>query len=227
MKKFGFTLAEVLITLGIVGVVAALTAPALVKNSGQAKIGPSLMRFVNTWEVACQQLMNDEDLSRLNSLGTFTDQNPKLLSHLSKYMIMTPLPAADANAYRYYPPDGSGNGSKIQFPNQSYQLKDGSIIWAQFQNLASDDIREMAGIKTMMGAIMIDINGLKGNNRTGKEVFMFDVADSGKLIPYGSNMFKALYNGTFVNQCSLTTKKGYDGLACTGKIADNGWKADY
>lgn len=33
MKKQGFTLAEVLITLGIVGVVAALTAPALVMSS--------------------------------------------------------------------------------------------------------------------------------------------------------------------------------------------------
>ena len=30
--KFGFTLAEVLITLGIIGVVAALTLPSLVTN---------------------------------------------------------------------------------------------------------------------------------------------------------------------------------------------------
>lgn len=30
MKKFGFTLAEVLITLGIIGVVAALTIPRLI-----------------------------------------------------------------------------------------------------------------------------------------------------------------------------------------------------
>ena len=29
MKKFGFTLAEVLITLGIIGVVAALTLPSV------------------------------------------------------------------------------------------------------------------------------------------------------------------------------------------------------
>ena len=33
MKKFGFTLAEVLVTLGIIGVVAALTAPALILSS--------------------------------------------------------------------------------------------------------------------------------------------------------------------------------------------------
>ena len=38
--KQGFTLAEVLITLGIIGVVAALPAPALVQNAGNAKVGP-------------------------------------------------------------------------------------------------------------------------------------------------------------------------------------------
>ena len=33
MKIFGFTLAEVLITLGIIGVVAAMTIPGLIQNS--------------------------------------------------------------------------------------------------------------------------------------------------------------------------------------------------
>lgn len=33
MQKRGFTLAEVLITLGIIGVVSALTAPALSTNT--------------------------------------------------------------------------------------------------------------------------------------------------------------------------------------------------
>ncbi len=32
MKKFGFTLAEVLITLGVIGVVAAITIPGIIKN---------------------------------------------------------------------------------------------------------------------------------------------------------------------------------------------------
>ncbi len=31
-EKFGFTLAEVLITLGIIGIVSAMTIPTLVKN---------------------------------------------------------------------------------------------------------------------------------------------------------------------------------------------------
>lgn len=33
MKKFAFTLAEVLITLGIIGVVAVITLPAVINNS--------------------------------------------------------------------------------------------------------------------------------------------------------------------------------------------------
>ena len=38
-KNFGFTLAEILITLGIIGIVAALTAPQLVSNY-QKKVVP-------------------------------------------------------------------------------------------------------------------------------------------------------------------------------------------
>ena len=36
-KRFGFTLAEVLITLGIIGVVAAMTIPTLISNTNSAK----------------------------------------------------------------------------------------------------------------------------------------------------------------------------------------------
>ena len=41
MKKHGFTLAEVLITLSIIGVVATMTLPALMTNTAeqQAKTG--------------------------------------------------------------------------------------------------------------------------------------------------------------------------------------------
>lgn len=35
--KYGFTLAEVLITLGIIGVVAAMTIPTLIANTNGAK----------------------------------------------------------------------------------------------------------------------------------------------------------------------------------------------
>ena len=42
--KFGFTLAEVLITLGIIGIVAAMTLPALIQNYQQAVINQQFKR---------------------------------------------------------------------------------------------------------------------------------------------------------------------------------------
>ena len=44
MLKKGFTLAEVLITLAIIGVVSALTIPALVQDASEAEIEPKLRK---------------------------------------------------------------------------------------------------------------------------------------------------------------------------------------
>lgn len=45
MKKFGFTLAEVLITLGIIGVVAALTMPTLIQSHKKHVVETRLKHF--------------------------------------------------------------------------------------------------------------------------------------------------------------------------------------
>ncbi len=47
IKRFGFTLAEVLITLGIIGVVAAMTIPTLVSQTGQAEFKTGLKKAVS------------------------------------------------------------------------------------------------------------------------------------------------------------------------------------
>lgn len=48
MKKEAFTLAEVLITLGIIGVVAALTIPTLIQNYKKREIETSLQKIYST-----------------------------------------------------------------------------------------------------------------------------------------------------------------------------------
>src|SRR5574344_362497 len=45
MKKLAFTLAEVLIVLGIIGVVAAMTIPTLMQKYRESKIETSLKKF--------------------------------------------------------------------------------------------------------------------------------------------------------------------------------------
>ena len=52
MKKIAFTVAEVLITLGIVGVVAALTFPMLAENYQRIIVETRLKKFYNTFNQA-------------------------------------------------------------------------------------------------------------------------------------------------------------------------------
>lgn len=46
-RKLGFTLAEVLITLGIIGVVAAMTIPSLMNSTGQAEFKTGMKKALS------------------------------------------------------------------------------------------------------------------------------------------------------------------------------------
>ena len=76
MKREGFTLAEVLITLGIIGVVAAMTIPTLISNTNGAQFKTGFKKALSTLNQAV--LMNlaieDYDFSSLASTTTIDDQ---------------------------------------------------------------------------------------------------------------------------------------------------------
>lgn len=60
MRKFGFTLAEVLITLGIIGVVAAMTMPVLINNVRNKQLETAFKGAYSILSQAVQQVANDE-----------------------------------------------------------------------------------------------------------------------------------------------------------------------
>lgn len=62
MKKYGFTLAEVLIALGIIGVVASLTAPTFVSNIRNTANASRLSATVSTLENAFTTMIAKEDV---------------------------------------------------------------------------------------------------------------------------------------------------------------------
>ena len=58
-RKFGFTLAEVLITLGIIGVVAAITLPTLIQNYKRHVVANKLKTDVSILQQALQRSIAD------------------------------------------------------------------------------------------------------------------------------------------------------------------------
>ena len=249
MKRVkGFTLAEILITLGIIGVVAALTAPALVQNAGNAKIGPALQKIKTTLEVANQQILYDNSISDLTSLTTYD------ISDSDSDWEAAVESATDAfNAYCYYlsksVPD-SYYGNFYQAGNAYY--RDGSTAFSYSKDSSNDIVFTMPGgaqiffqwyksqnsvsngsYKGLFVSFVADINGFgTGPNVMGKDLFWFVVDRSGAVVPHGSHAANFAYgqerwdvSGTG-NTCMEDDVSDY-GYGCAGSVFDNNLKVVY
>src|SRR5574344_534598 len=71
-KKSAFTLAEVLITLGIIGVVAALTLPSLIENHNKKVWVTALQKNYSVIEQGFQKMMADDGVQNLDDTTAFS-----------------------------------------------------------------------------------------------------------------------------------------------------------
>ena len=145
-RKYAFTLAEVLITLGIIGIVAALTIPSLMSNYRKKVIETRLSKFYATINNAIKLAEYDyDDRTGWDELGSgfIKDENgndtatPKAEAWVNKYIV--PYIKGDTKmtnkngCIELYFQDGSMvaiNGAGwLFYPNaQKYkQIKDGNI----------------------------------------------------------------------------------------------------
>ena len=251
MKKTGFTLAEVLITLGIIGVVAALTTPSLVNNIGDAKLGPSLSKFNNTFSNAVALAMERSGITQFhsNSIALLTE-----IGLLSNHIIMVPyegtytftdaigtnLKNVESNSrtwQNYLDTQANPNHTQAQLDAIAAQLE-GTPIVNRLNNGSvmvivpiNNAVSEVNGVfKGAVAEVLIDIDGDdNGNNRAGADVFGFLLDASGVLIPAGSAAHKYVnqsgptYIGNYTDQCNNGVGDLQRNFACTGRIADNNW----
>lgn len=74
MKRlYGFTLAEVLITLGIIGIVAALTIPTLINNYQKKAYIAALQKTYSQTQNAFKLMMADEGVDFLSQTKFFAE----------------------------------------------------------------------------------------------------------------------------------------------------------
>lgn len=84
MGKKGFTLAEVLITLGIIGIVAAMTLPALISNFRGKAAAAKIKKFYSIMQQAVVLSEQDNGPSR-DWIATFSE-NPDAQIYYDKYL---------------------------------------------------------------------------------------------------------------------------------------------
>lgn len=164
MDKKGFTLAEVLITLGIIGVVAALTLPTLISNYRKQEVVARLKKFYSILSQAIILSENDNGPSKEWTkvyYGGLEDASNKTLAlnyfnnYLKAYIKYTQI---DEN------PPAINSASTINRNIRIY-LSDGSYFY--MKNGACMDID-------------YDVNGSKAPNAYGADIFKFIICPEEK-----------------------------------------------
>ena len=169
-KRFGFTLAEVLITLGIIGVVAAMTIPTLISNTNSAKFKSQYKKTLSTMNQAALMATAQYDLdfaSLTASCGTTGGtEKPDVtasmcalingtLSGATYYSAASSIKIPGSTAA--YAINGSPKVAAATF--KAYQLADGSMV--AFNDVTSCTLEVGGDITSLPTRCrgFIDVNG--------------------------------------------------------------------
>lgn len=219
MKRLkGFTLAEALITLAIIGVIASMVLPNLATDVQKQQVGPALAKAVNTLENANKMILQQNNARKLSSIC-----EDDYVSCLNDYINGTLSTPTDT----YYAYD-----LKTTLTKEANMLvgKDSIAYFLESAGLTSIETPPAnSKYHNRYYTLLIDINGPKKRpNVLGKDTFKFYVDDNGSVIPYGGSEYKSYMAGEAVLWETECLKSGpTNGASCTGSIADKSWKVDY
>lgn len=189
-KRFAFTLAEVLITLSIVGIVAAMTIPTLIQKQQEQANVVALKKIYSTFSQAYTSAVQENGTP--DSWGLSTNGTVKLINMLAPYLNTTKtcvdpdytgcFPDVD---YKYVSGSG-GAGNLNTTASGKAALSDGSLIIAQIHNANCASNRgSTPALSTVCASLFVDINGFKNPNQMGMDYFRFYLTKNG-IVPGGS-----------------------------------------
>ena len=222
-KKIGFTLAEVLITIGILGVVIAMTLPGVIKGYQKKVTAKSLQQAytflqqttiyaqakygeMDTWDGFTKGLMSEEQFANTYIIPFFKNTNIK------KY--------TSWKVAGYNKPPKLMNGHETSQVKYYFQIPQGYIYGIT---------RYDTGNRRIF-LVYIDINGTKGKNICGNDIFVATYGYSAKK----ENFYKLhMYNFSQSDRNTILSsdcnKTGGQGSYCGALIEMDGWeiKDDY
>lgn len=177
-KKFAFTLAEVLITLGIIGIVAALTIPILM-NSYQENANRNKLK--NAYAIiseATKQMQNDNGNTLWPFSGVYADS--VTMKNMYKQYLVNVQDTGTAITMGNYKMYKGGNQLGFTFPFLT--LPDGTILAFFSYPMSLGSINGLSP----NALIYVDVQGGKGPKMFGVDTFVFELQkDKGdKLFVY-------------------------------------------
>ena len=256
-KKAAFTLAEVLITLGIIGVVAAMTIPTLISNYQKKQWVAGLQKGYAVLSNTLKMAMADDMVGSLNqttlwkslpdedNMNDADGMHTQFISVLTRFLKINKYcesvnAGGDAACFqnRYKLLDGKDEAFGDYFTKKN-RLKvytaDGLVYY--FRLFKGKIYDNHDNVKYLAGHIEIDVNGDSGPNQHGRDLFEVIVLDNGKLVFPGSKEWQDLSGDGLGGQhwgdavgssiCNPNNESFPSGDYCGARVFEQGWRMDY
>lgn len=209
-QKKAFTLSEVLISLVIIGIIAAITVPSVMQNTQKKEHVAKLKKAHSVLSQSIYRIsmksgypvgdfsdfeeydffrrfiaeVNTIKVCEKNQKGCFIDAKMKYLNGTDE--------ANYSNDFSCITADGITYGIRLTKDNASY-------CSSSAKGISSEDAEKC------LGRFLVDLNGPKKPNRFGIDVFFFAIVDGKGIVPAGSNN-------------SSSCRRGDHGVTCAAKV---------
>ena len=230
-SRKGFTLAEVLITLAIVGIIAVLTIPTLISNYKKKQ---TVAKLKQTYSVLSQAIsmaqVNRGDMSTYD-LGYFYKVSSKdssfsreeYLTNFFQNYIKPYVKVAKDYGYKI----GTVNFDYVRsHPDYYFKLQSGALVAITFATGCYNHLPEggcdSQGSYYHSLIFWVDLNGFDPPNYQGKDIFLMEVLPS-------TGRFRFYITNTNVQRASLLNSCKTSKVSCGYLIMYDGWaiKDDY
>ena len=207
--KMGFTLAEVLITLVIIGIIASMTIPTLMNNTNKQEYVSRLKKAYSTLSQATNRIIADEGNPN-SSVGGWATSTEAVFNMYKKYLSNAKVCGVDTTGCFQGKYTNLQNGSAGDLDTNRYTLvmADGSELsmTQNANNYSADCTQTLVGSDNLCQIILIDINGAKKPNKVGVDLFALTLKE----------------NGLFPTGCDSAYCEGTTGWGCACKVLREG-----
>ena len=216
MKK-AFTLTEILITLSIIGVIAALTIPAVLKGYRERVYSSQLKKTVAQIENAAKAIMTDEHAQSFYETSASMKRNDEDLSVGAPYFLRNYFKVArdcvGASVTNCGAKEDSYKSIKgASIPHFGYG---DCILTVNGAAICMWNAEEVAN--TSLG---VDINGSDAPNIVGIDTFVFYFKNNGFLEDIDTDVSKC---GVNQNEWNHIVDYAH---GCFKRVLDNNWKIE-
>ena len=231
--KLAFTLAETLITLGIIGVVAAMTIPSLITKIQDKQFK---VKYKESISIVSQAMKSVYAESEETYTSTSWIQMPVYLCKLQKHLkvMYSGIDCTKVNEDSYYTassewPLMSKNLYVNTWHSKNWYDKDGNSqkINSGYSPLSIDLINGVRLFYTCGNQLFVDVNGEDGPNVIGRDIYVMFFSEGATSPEVGFGKFRA----TKPNDCSIQAGNATPTLTKDNYVEDclhgSGWGCSF